>query len=134
MPAEITPAGKVFNSATPNRGVIREKGIPQVHRDYDFVKASAPRAQTPYPVTPHPKADVKRPRPAQRVGASSLWSRRKQKIDLIESRADAPARWFLLLTKIAEDIGDREVDRAIDGAINADSDAIRLLDLVGAVR
>jgi hypothetical protein len=81
-----------------------------------------------------PQAELRPRRTSLRVGASSLWSRRKKKINIIESQADAPARWFLLLTTIAEDLGDREVDRAIDGAIDADADALRLLDLAGAAR
>jgi hypothetical protein len=95
----------------------------------------ASHAQSPSVVAPkesQPQDELRPRRPSPRAGALSLWSRRKKKIDIIESRADAPARWLLLLTKIAEDIGDRDVDRAIDGAIDADADAIRLLDLAGA--
>jgi hypothetical protein len=86
------------------------------------------------PKSAQPHAEIRPRRTSLRAGASSLWRRRKKKIDMIESRDDARDRWFLLLTKIAEDIGDRDVDRAIDAAIDADACALALLDLAGCAR
>jgi hypothetical protein len=43
-------------------------------------------------------------------------------------QADAADRWFLLLTTLAQEFGDREIDAALDGAIDADPRAIVLFE------
>ena len=104
-----------------------------------FVKAAAPHEQLVHLATSkgaQPQADVKRPRlPQTRVGASSLWTRIKKQIDIIESQPDSADRWLALAKKLGRDHDiNHEISEALDVVIDIPSDALRLLALVGGGR
>lgn len=72
---------------------------------------------------------------AQRLRQSSLWERRRRKLNLIFAMPSGTARLVGLVTKFAEDLGDRAIDQAIDAALDADEGALELLlDRIGSAQ
>ena len=81
----------------------------------------------PSPLAPPLSVELP-PRRLSHCLGRSLWDRRRRQIGRIELQADAADRWFLLLTTLAQEFGDREIDAALDGAIDADPRAIVLFE------
>jgi hypothetical protein len=89
------PGGQSFLFGNnPIRGIIREKGLPQMHPRFDKVKE---RASAPYidePKEAQPQAEIRPRRPSQRAGVS-LQERRSTELRKLQRARLAKRLWTL---------------------------------------